>query len=99
MRKWVCEPLFTEDPNKIFTAYRIIGTKWTIHILCALSQGPKRFGEIFDSIPSISEMILSRRLRVFNMIIWSEEQYGHVLHKLFMNLRQKELLFRHSYPV
>ncbi|WP_445669404.1 winged helix-turn-helix transcriptional regulator [Paenibacillus sp. FSL R7-0198] len=56
-------PLLTEDPNKLFTAYRIIGTKWTIHILCALSQGPKRFSEIFESIPSISEMILSRRLK------------------------------------
>ncbi|WP_222125281.1 winged helix-turn-helix transcriptional regulator [Paenibacillus xylanexedens] len=56
-------PLFPEDPNKIFTAYRIIGTKWTIHILCILSQGPKKFGEISDSIPSISEMILSRRLK------------------------------------
>ncbi|KQO04668.1 winged helix-turn-helix transcriptional regulator [Paenibacillus sp. Leaf72] len=55
--------MFTEDPNKIFTAYRIIGTKWTIHILCTLSQGPKKFGEIFESIPSISEMILSRRLK------------------------------------
>ncbi|MGG4141797.1 winged helix-turn-helix transcriptional regulator [Paenibacillus algorifonticola] len=43
--------MFTEDPNKIFTAYRIIGTKWTIHILCTLSQGPKKFGEIFESIP------------------------------------------------
>jgi DNA-binding HxlR family transcriptional regulator len=55
--------LFTEDSNKLFTAYRIIGTKWTIHILCVLSQGPKRFGEIFESIPSISEMILARRLK------------------------------------
>lgn len=47
----------------VTTIYRIIGTKWTIHIICTLSQGPKKFGEIFESIPSIFEMILSRRLK------------------------------------
>ncbi|QOS79483.1 helix-turn-helix transcriptional regulator [Paenibacillus sp. JNUCC31] len=55
--------MFTEDTERLFTAYRIIGTKWTIHILCILSQGPKKFGEISESIPSLSEMILSRRLK------------------------------------
>lgn len=33
--------MLTPDTEKLLTAYRIIGTKWTIHILCALSQGPK----------------------------------------------------------
>uniref|UniRef100_UPI00406CE79B winged helix-turn-helix transcriptional regulator n=1 Tax=Paenibacillus sp. FSL L8-0340 TaxID=2954685 RepID=UPI00406CE79B len=63
LRKRVYRSLSTEDTEKLFIAYRIIGTKWTIHILFTLSYGPKKFGEISQSIPSISEMILSKRLK------------------------------------
>lgn len=38
-----------QDTEKLFTAYRIIGTKWTIYILCTLSQGPKKFSEIYEN--------------------------------------------------
>ncbi|MFS0856183.1 MULTISPECIES: winged helix-turn-helix transcriptional regulator [Paenibacillus] len=55
--------MLTSDTEKLFTAYRIIGTKWTIHILCTLSQGPKKFSEIYENVPSISEAILSKRLK------------------------------------
>ncbi|MGC5772091.1 winged helix-turn-helix transcriptional regulator [Paenibacillus pabuli] len=51
------------DTEKLFTAYRIIGTKWTIHILCTLSQGPMKFSDIYVNVPSISEAILSKRLK------------------------------------
>ncbi|MCZ1269486.1 winged helix-turn-helix transcriptional regulator, partial [Paenibacillus tundrae] len=33
------------------------------HILCTLSQGPKKFSEIYENVPSISEAILSKRLK------------------------------------
>ncbi|WP_405156819.1 winged helix-turn-helix transcriptional regulator [Paenibacillus sp. FSL K6-0108] len=55
--------MLTPDTEKLLTAYRIIGTKWTIHILCALSQGPKKFSEIYENVPAISEAILSKRLK------------------------------------
>jgi DNA-binding HxlR family transcriptional regulator len=55
--------MLTSGTEKLFTAYRIIGTKWTIHILCTLSQGPKKFSEIYGCVPSISEAILSKRLK------------------------------------
>ncbi|WP_342552189.1 helix-turn-helix domain-containing protein [Paenibacillus sp. FSL R7-0652] len=52
-----------EETEKHFTAYRIIGTKWTIHILFTLYKGPKKFSELARSIPLISEMVLTRRLK------------------------------------
>lgn len=55
--------MLTKDTDKLFTAYRIIGTKWIIHILFTLSQGPKKFSKISESIPSISEMMLCKRLK------------------------------------
>ncbi|MGC5772580.1 winged helix-turn-helix transcriptional regulator [Paenibacillus pabuli] len=62
--------------EKLFIAYRIIGTKWTIHILFTLSYGPKKFGEISDSIPSISEMILSKRLK--------DLQHDHLVKRIIL---------------
>lgn len=55
--------MLTAENEKLVTAYRIIGTKWTIHILCALSEGPKKFGELYERVPNISEPILSKRLK------------------------------------
>ncbi|KOP68428.1 hypothetical protein AMS62_26650 [Bacillus sp. FJAT-18019] len=55
--------MLTTESEKLVTAYRIIGTKWTIHILCALSGSPKKFGKIYESVPCISEAILSKRLK------------------------------------
>lgn len=55
--------MLTTDTEKLFTAYRIIGTKWIIHILCTLSQGPKKFSEISKNVPSITECVLSKRLK------------------------------------
>ncbi|GGH45776.1 hypothetical protein GCM10008014_08030 [Paenibacillus silvae] len=52
-----------ENREKLFTAYHLIGTKWTIHILFVLSQGPRKFSELARGIPLISEMALTRRLQ------------------------------------
>ncbi|WP_438497060.1 winged helix-turn-helix transcriptional regulator [Paenibacillus sp. IHBB 3054] len=55
--------LSTEDTEKLLIAYDIIGSKWTIHILFTLSYGPKKFSEMTRSIPSITQRILSQRLK------------------------------------
>ncbi|WP_405113452.1 winged helix-turn-helix transcriptional regulator [Paenibacillus sp. FSL K6-1217] len=63
LRKRVYRSLSIEDKEKLLIAYDIIGSKWTIHILFTLSYGPKKFSEMNRSIPSISQRILSRRLK------------------------------------
>ncbi|WP_445322010.1 winged helix-turn-helix transcriptional regulator [Paenibacillus sp. FSL M7-0420] len=63
LRKRVCRSLSNEDREKLLIAFDIIGSKWTIHILFTLSYGPKKFSEINRSIPSITQRILSQRLK------------------------------------
>ncbi|WP_445667789.1 winged helix-turn-helix transcriptional regulator [Paenibacillus sp. FSL H8-0122] len=63
LRKRVCLSLSNEDREKLLIAFDIIGSKWTIHILFTLSYGPKKFSEINRSIPSITQRILSQRLK------------------------------------
>ncbi len=41
---------------------QIIGNKWTALILRDLASGPKRFGELEKSIPSLNPRTLSQRL-------------------------------------
>lgn len=53
----------TTSSEKIYDTYDIIGTKWVIHILFSLSQSPKKFNQISEHIPSISDNLLSRRLK------------------------------------
>ncbi|WP_445668051.1 winged helix-turn-helix transcriptional regulator [Paenibacillus sp. FSL H3-0333] len=63
LRKRVYRSLSNEDREKLLIAYDIIGSKWTIHILFTLSYGPKKFSEMTRSIPSITQRILSQRLK------------------------------------
>jgi DNA-binding HxlR family transcriptional regulator len=44
-------------------AIELIGKRWTGAILCALTDGPLRFGELVRAIPGLSDRLLSRRLR------------------------------------
>lgn len=44
-------------------AIELIGKRWTGAILCALTEGPLRFGELVRAIPGLSDRLLSRRLR------------------------------------
>jgi DNA-binding HxlR family transcriptional regulator len=40
-----------------------IGGKWTIHVIMALSQGPRRFSELLRSTEGISQKMLAATLR------------------------------------
>jgi DNA-binding HxlR family transcriptional regulator len=44
-------------------AIELIGKRWTGAIVSALTAGPLRFGELADSVPGVSDRLLSQRLR------------------------------------
>lgn len=44
-------------------AIELIGKRWTGAIICALTDGPLRFGELARTIPGLSDRLLSQRLR------------------------------------
>lgn len=44
-------------------AIELIGKRWTGAILCALTEGPLRFGELAKAVPGLSDRLLSKRLR------------------------------------
>ena len=44
-------------------AIELIGKRWTGAILCALTEGPLRFGELARTVPGLSDRLLSQRLR------------------------------------
>lgn len=42
--------------------FELLGRKWTTLIVWALRPGPRRFSELMEDIPGISDRMLSRRL-------------------------------------
>jgi DNA-binding HxlR family transcriptional regulator len=44
-------------------AIELIGKRWTGAIVCALTDGPLRFGELGKAVPGLSDRLLSQRLR------------------------------------
>lgn len=44
-------------------AIELIGKRWTGAIVCALTEGPLRFGELTRAVPGLSDRLLSQRLR------------------------------------
>jgi DNA-binding HxlR family transcriptional regulator len=44
-------------------AIELIGKRWTGAIVCALTEGPLRFGELARTVPGLSDRLLSQRLR------------------------------------
>src|SRR5437588_5034579 len=40
-----------------------VGDRWTLLIVEALLDGPRRFGDLLDAIPGLAPNILTRRLR------------------------------------
>lgn len=44
-------------------AVQRVGDRWTLLIVDALLEGPRRFGEVIDRVPGIAPNILTARLR------------------------------------
>jgi DNA-binding HxlR family transcriptional regulator len=44
-------------------AVELVGKRWSGAILSALTEEPRRFGELVDAVPGMSDRLLSQRLR------------------------------------
>ncbi len=44
-------------------AIELIGKRWTGAIVCSLTEGALRFGELAKAVPGLSDRLLSQRLR------------------------------------
>src|SRR3954463_259610 len=52
-----------EDASPLHHALSRIGDKWSLLLVAALLDGPKRFGDLLEAAPGIAPNILSQRLR------------------------------------
>lgn len=51
------------DASPLHHALTRIGDKWSLLLVAALLDGPRRFGDLIDAVPGIAPNILSQRLR------------------------------------
>ena len=51
------------SPSALESALDRVGDRWSLLIVDALLEGPRRFGELRDALPSIAPNILTDRLR------------------------------------
>jgi DNA-binding HxlR family transcriptional regulator len=52
-----------EDASPLHHALSRIGDKWSLLLIAALLDGPRRFGDLLDALPGIAPNILTQRLR------------------------------------
>jgi DNA-binding HxlR family transcriptional regulator len=50
-------------PNALSSALARVGDRWSLLVVDALMDGPRRFGEIHEAIPGIATNVLTQRLR------------------------------------
>ncbi|MBD0290051.1 MAG: helix-turn-helix transcriptional regulator [Thermoleophilia bacterium] len=51
------------DRSPLEDAVSRVGDRWTLLLVDALLSGPRRFGELSETVPGIAPNVLSRRLR------------------------------------
>lgn len=54
--------------HPIGRAIRLLGDMWTLMIVYTLLSGPKRFGELLDTMGNVSPKTLSQRLKMLEEI-------------------------------
>jgi DNA-binding HxlR family transcriptional regulator len=52
-----------ENVSPLAAALDVVGDRWTMLVVEALLDGPRRFGDLQDAVPGIAPNILSTRLR------------------------------------
>jgi DNA-binding HxlR family transcriptional regulator len=57
------DPYQTPVCAEFHRTIELIGKRWTGAILAVLMQGPHRFNEILNSVPGLSDRLLTERLR------------------------------------
>jgi DNA-binding HxlR family transcriptional regulator len=54
----------SESPNAaLASALETVGDRWTLLVIAALLDGPKRFGELQEEVTGIAPNVLTQRLR------------------------------------
>jgi DNA-binding HxlR family transcriptional regulator len=53
----------TEMSPKLESAFELLGKRWTGQIIHALLNGHRRFKEIADKVPGVSDRMLSERFK------------------------------------
>jgi DNA-binding HxlR family transcriptional regulator len=56
-------PASTATPSGLESALDRVGDRWSLLVVDALLDGPRRFGELRESLPGIAPNILTDRLR------------------------------------
>jgi DNA-binding HxlR family transcriptional regulator len=56
-------PRLPPDATPLHHALTRIGDKWSLLLIAALLDGPRRFGDLLDAVPGIAPNILTQRLR------------------------------------
>jgi DNA-binding HxlR family transcriptional regulator len=55
--------LYQDTRETLSAACAAVGDRWSLPVIAALLPGPRRYGEIRDSVPGIAPNVLSARLR------------------------------------
>lgn len=50
-------------PAQLAHALEVVGDRWTLQVVAALLDGPRRFGELTESLDGIAPNVLTTRLR------------------------------------
>lgn len=56
-------PTTPEEPDALAAALAAVGDRWTLLVISALLEGPRRFGELEQEVAGIAPNILTDRLR------------------------------------
>jgi DNA-binding HxlR family transcriptional regulator len=52
-----------DEPSALADALATVGDRWTLLVIAALLEGPRRFGELQENVHGIAPNVLSQRLR------------------------------------
>jgi DNA-binding HxlR family transcriptional regulator len=59
----MADNVLTELESPLAEALESVGDRWTLLVIAALLEGPRRFGDLQRELPGIASNVLSQRLR------------------------------------
>ena len=78
--------------HPIGRAIRLLGDMWTLMIVYTLLSGPKRFGELLDTMGNVSPKTLSQRLKMLEEIGFVDRiAFAEIPPRVEYNLTEKGL--------
>jgi DNA-binding HxlR family transcriptional regulator len=55
--------VISAEPSPLQEAVALVGDRWSLLLVNALLEGPRRFNDLLDAVPGLAPNILSRRLK------------------------------------